>query len=93
MSFDVIGLNLNLEEELILDDVNGGQDLSTINAEEFPYLKIVFNSDDATNLSSAQLNKWVLLYTPVPEGLLVYYGTTNQVVKNEGEHGRVIMDL
>ena len=86
VSFDLIGVTLNLDEQLILDNVNGDKDLSTINAEEFPYLKIVFNSEDNTNLSSAQLNKWLLLYTPVPEGLLVYYGNpeNEQVIINEG---------
>lgn len=85
VSFDLIGVNLNMEEQLIMDNVNGDKDLSAVNAEEFPYLKIVFNSEDDTDLSSAQLNKWLLLYTPVPEGLLLYYGNPEQVVINEGE--------
>jgi len=84
VSFDLVGISLNMKEQLILDNINGDQDLSAINAEEFPYLKIVFNSEDGTNLSSAQLTKWLLLYTPVPEGLLVYYGTPDPVLINEG---------
>jgi hypothetical protein len=84
VSFDLIGVKLNMDEQLILDDVNGDQDLSTINAGEFPYLKIVFNSEDATNLSSAQLNQWLVLYTPVPEGLLVYYGNSDPITLNQG---------
>lgn len=79
VSFDVIGVKLNMDEQPILDNILGDQDLSTIDAEEFPYLKIVYNSADGTNLTSAQLTKWLLLYTPVPEGMLIYYGSPQQV--------------
>lgn len=85
VSFDLIGVKLNQEEQVILKEVNGDQDLGAIDAGEFPYLKIVFNSEDNTNLSSAQLSKWILLYTPSPEGLLLYYGTRQPVTIEEGK--------
>ena len=71
ISFDVIGVNMDGDEEIIMDDVTGDRDLNTIDAVEFPYLKIVFNAGDDVSLTPAQLNKWLVTYTPAPEGLLV----------------------
>ena len=86
VSFDVLGIKLNGDEQIILDDVTGDQDLSSISANEFPYLRIAFNTGDDINLTSAQLNKWLVIFTPVPEGLLVYNGNHEQELINEGEY-------
>jgi hypothetical protein len=85
ISFDVVGVRMNGEEELILSDVSGYQDLATIEATEFPYLKIVFKITDDLNLTAAQLNQWIVAYTPVPDGLLIFRGPVEQQVVNEGE--------
>lgn len=89
VSFDVIGVRLNGGEQIIFQDVISDQDLGSVPAHEFPYLRIVYNTEDDTNLTSAQLNKWLVLFTPVPEGLLLYNGNQEQVTMNEGEvwHG------
>lgn len=84
LGFDVLGIKLNGDEEVILAHVRGDQDLSGLSAEEFPYLKIVFNTGDDTNLTSAQLHDWLVIFTPVPEGLLIYDGNHQPEVVNEG---------
>ena len=85
ISFDIIGVRLNGDEEPILFDVSGDHDLTTIDANEFPYLKIVFKVTDDLNLTAAQLDNWIVAYTPVPDGLLVFQGSIEQQVLNEGE--------
>ena len=84
ITFDVIGVKMDGGEQFIMDDVIGDQDLSTINATEFPYLKIVFSAGDDVSLTPAQLNKWLVTFTPAPEGLLVYNGIPEQETIEEG---------
>ena len=86
VSFDVVGVGLNgKDEELLLDHTVGNQDLSFIDAAVYPYLKITLNTTDETNLTAGQLRKWLVTFTPVPEGLLYYNGSRDQVHLNEGE--------
>jgi hypothetical protein len=84
ISFDVIGVKMDGGEQYIMDDITGDQDLSTINATEFPFLKIVFSAGDDVSLTPAQLNKWLVTFTPAPEGLLVYNGVHEQETIVEG---------
>lgn len=85
-SFDVIGITLNGEETpLKTDIVNTQEDLSDIDASEFPYLRIDYKPSDEINLTPPQLNKWLVTYTPAAEGVIVYNGSTEQQVVNEGE--------
>ncbi len=85
VSFDVVGTRLNGDEEIILNDVTGDQDLSLIDATEFPYLRVAFNAVDETNLTATQLNKWLVTFIPAPEGLLVFDSDRDQVLLQEGE--------
>ena len=84
ISFDVIGVNLDGKEQVLMDDMIGDKDLKSIDAVEFPYLKIVFNAGDDVTLTPAQLNKWLVTFTPAPEGLLVYKGIREQENLDEG---------
>jgi hypothetical protein len=85
LTFDVIGVNVEGEEQILLEDVTGDQDLSSIDANEFPYLRVVFKITDDINLTAAQLDKWIVVYTPVAEGILLFNGSVEQQVLNEGE--------
>ncbi|MBL0742793.1 C25 family cysteine peptidase [Chryseolinea lacunae] len=84
VSFDIVGVKLSGVEQSVLTGVNGNQDLSGVSAAEYPYLKIVYRAGDDINLTAAQLRNWVVSFTPVPEGLLVYRGVREQEVLNEG---------
>jgi hypothetical protein len=84
ISFDVIGVKIDGEQQSIMDDVSGDQDLGTIDATEFPYLEIVFSAGDDVSLTAAQLNKWLVTFIPAPEGLLVYNGAHEQQTIVEG---------
>ncbi len=83
--FDVHGIKLNGEDQLLIAQATNVVDLSSISAEEYPYLKIIFYAADDINLTSAQLNKWIVTYTPVPEGILIYTGNREQEIIAEGE--------
>ncbi len=83
--FDIHGIKLNGEDELLFSHAPYETDLSSISADEYPYLKIIFYTEDNINLTSAQLNKWIVTYTPVPEGLLIYKGIPTQEIISEGD--------
>ena len=85
VSFDIVGVRLNGEEEMLLSDVSGYQDLASVDANDFPYLKISFKATDDDNLTASQLKNWIVAFTPVPDGLLVFDGPTDQQTINEGE--------
>jgi hypothetical protein len=85
VSFDIIGVRFNGEEEILLTDVVGYQDLSAVEANDFPYLKISFKASDEDDLTASQLQNWIVAFTPVPDGLLVFDGPVQQQAINEGE--------
>jgi len=83
--FDIHGITLDGDDQLLFSHVSYGMDLSSVSADDYPYLKIVFYAEDNINLTAAQLKKWLVTYTPVPEGLLIYNGITSQEIISEGE--------
>ena len=50
----------------------------------FLIIKVVFKASDNINLTAAQLSNWIVVYTPVPDGLLIFKGQIAQQVFNEG---------
>ena len=85
VSFDIIGVRLNGSEELLFADATKEQELSSLSASEFPYLKVIFKASDNINLTAAQLSNWIVIYTPAPDGLLIFKGPVVQQVFNEGQ--------
>ena len=83
--FDVIGIKLNSEEVILFENALGDQDLTSIDAETYPYLKIVFNVGDELLLTPAQLENWIVHFTPVPEGVLLPMHSRDVVQISEGE--------
>jgi len=85
-SFDVFIIDLEGNESVWKTGITGIQeDLTTIDAEEYPYLKIVYHASDDINLTPPQLSKWLVTYTPAAEGVIVFDGSTNQQTLQEGE--------
>lgn len=84
-SFDVVGLTLTGDEQVLLNDVTGTIDLSFVDAGEYPYLKIIYKTTDLVNLTPPQLKKWMVFYTPVAEGVLLFNGPIEQQRLQEGE--------
>jgi hypothetical protein len=84
-SFDVKGASLSGVEQLILQDVTGTVDLSAIDAELYPYLRLYYKTTDPVNLTPPQLVKWIVHYTPVAEGVLIFDKPQVDPVVQEGE--------
>ncbi len=82
--FNIAGVNLDGKEEIIYEDIDSDQDLGAIDATEFPYLRISFKATDETFLTASQLDKWLVTFTPGPEGLLFYQGVRDVESVNEG---------
>lgn len=81
----VYGITLKGKEELLFDNVQTTISLSTVDATTYPYLKLLYHAEDAVTLTAPQLNKWLVAYTPVAEGLLIFNGTATRVDLVEGE--------
>ena len=84
-NFSLFGVALSGKEELIQDPISGNFDLATVDASAYPYLKLSLHTTDEINLSPVQLKKWMVLYEPVADGLLLYNGTKAQVALQEGQ--------
>lgn len=85
-SFDVVRITLNGTKEVWQQGVTVSEvDLAALDADQYPYLQLVFHVTDEVNLTSPQLRNWVVAYTPAPEGVLTYTGTTTPQHLYEGE--------
>lgn len=82
---DIAGVKLNGEEVSLWTRLTMDQDLTSVDATQYPYLRIVYRTRDDLNLTPVQLRQWLVLYTPAPEGLLVYHGDAIPHVINEGD--------
>ena len=68
----VIGVDTSGNQN-VLYDLNAGIqdfDISAINVQQYPYLKLKLNTTDSIHITPYQLNYWRLNYVPVPEGAL-----------------------
>lgn len=72
VTFDILTVDRDGNEDPVFSNLNSStQDLSTISAEEFPFIKLRFNTDDETNQTPTQLLKWQVSFEGVPEGILL----------------------
>jgi hypothetical protein len=83
--FDLYGIKLNGEEELIQSNIGNDLDLSAVSASIYPQLKLVYFTKDETDLTAAQLRKWFVFFVPVAEGMLLYNGSADQQTVKEGQ--------
>ena len=70
---DLIGINNAGIETTVMSDLDPSQqdvDISSIDAAQYPYLKLRMRNIDSINLTPYQLRYWRLTYVPVPEGAL-----------------------
>jgi len=80
LKLDIIGIDVNGNEVVLFENVNSFEfDLSSIDAEQYPYLKLNLYSNDSTSRTSAQMEYWRILYAAIPEAVL---NTTEKFVFN-----------
>lgn len=88
--FDIFGIKENGEEALLLDnEVSSGVDLSFINSQEYPYLRLRYSMNDPLATAPSDLNFWQVNYTGVPEGALLVKSTESVVNLFEGQEGKL----
>ena len=86
--FDIIGVKENGQEELLIGNTYDREmDLSFISTAVYPYLKLRYSMNDPASTAPAQLDKWQVNYTGVPEGVLILKSAKDQVKLREGETG------
>lgn len=69
----LIGIKENGDESVLLNNIDISQqetDISFINANEYPSLKLAMRNADNGNFTPYQLKYWRLYYSPVPEGAI-----------------------
>jgi hypothetical protein len=71
-SVQVIGINSNFAETplFILDESSKQFDISSVNAADYPYMKLKMRNVDSVKITPFQLDYWRVNYVPVPEGAL-----------------------
>jgi len=90
---DIIGIDSEgVETELLSNQTAKNIDISSIDASQYPYLRLNFDTSDPTNLTSAQLEKWQVIYTGVPEGICII-GDEFSMSQNAQEGQEINIDL
>lgn len=72
-TIDIIGVDNAGVETTVLNGLTTAQteyDISTIDAVQYPYLKLKMRNADSINYTAYQLRYWMLTYDPVPEGAM-----------------------
>ncbi len=84
--FDVFGVTATGEEQVIFSNLQENQlDISSVNPALYPFLRLRYAMEDEEATAPAQLAKWQVNYTGVPEGVLVFKGKEEQINLQEGE--------
>lgn len=68
---DLIGVTNTGTEATLFSNINLSQqnvDISSVNATQYPFMKIRMKNTDSIHLTAYQLRYWRLTYVPVPEG-------------------------
>lgn len=85
---DIIGVDFSGIEVALFTDVIAKQvDLTSIDAQLYPYLKLKIRLEDDINQTASQLNDWTVVFEPAAEGILLAGDNVDgySLVKQEGE--------
>lgn len=71
IKLDLLGINRSGQEELIYENITEYEfDISGIDSERYPYLRLRLFTADEISRTSAQMKYWRILYKETPEALL-----------------------
>ena len=90
-AIDVYGLGRDGRQDLLVSNVQNDHDLSTVDADTYPNLRLQFTTTDEEQLTPAQLEHWIVSFDPAPDGLIVLHDPETPVTVQEGQH--VKLDL
>jgi hypothetical protein len=81
----LLGVRQNGTKDLLIDSVESGQNISSVNTSLYRTLRLTYTTTDTVNLTPVVLKNWLVTYEPVPEGLVFYAsGNVQQVRLQEG---------
>ncbi len=84
--FHIDGLTPEGNEPVrLLSDITGDTDLTSIDAQQYPRLRLHFESSDEALLTAPHLSHWLVTFDPVAEGVLLYEGDLAPQSLSEGE--------
>ncbi len=84
-SIAVIGINTNGTADTLFSNIGLSQklvDISGINAQQYPFIKLRMINSDSVHYSPLQLKYWRVTYDPVPEGAIspgIYFSMKDTV--------------
>lgn len=87
-SLIVLGETSQGEIVTLLDGITGQPvvNLSGIDAQQYPYLRLQLDTEDPTERTPAQLASWIVLYETLPEGTLISVDVSETITeKQEGQ--------
>ncbi|MDO1446827.1 C25 family cysteine peptidase [Rhodocytophaga aerolata] len=68
---DVVGISLQGNEKVLYAAIPSDNfPLDFADAKQYPYMRLKLTVKDTTNLTPPQLNKWQVIYSGVPEGVI-----------------------
>jgi len=84
-SLTILGETDQGETVTLLVDVAGQPiiDLSGIDAQQYPYLRLQLDTEDPTDRTPAQLASWIVLYETLPEGTLIAVDVSETITKKQ----------
>lgn len=84
-SFDVMGIRMDGTSDTLLTNLQSEQDLTSVAAADYPYLEIIFRTQDDIDLTAVQLSYWLVIYEPVADGVALYNGPATSPDLREGQ--------
>lgn len=69
---DIYGISLSGDETLLIEDATENLDLTQISEVDFPYMRLVYFTEDEIDLTPADWNNWFVYYEPAAEGILLF---------------------
>lgn len=88
--FDVLGVKEDGTEEILLESIRDSQiDLSFINPQQYPFLRLRYRMDDPNSTAPAQLDRWQVNFDGVPEGVLIQKNPDKPISLREGQQTQV----
>lgn len=67
----VLGITLSGVTAVLFEGVTSSLDLSVVDAQQYPLLRLVYSTRDELNLTPSKLSYWLVEYEPLPEGILI----------------------
>ncbi len=81
--FDIYGIDYSGNESILMRGLmDDNVPLESIDPIKYPYLRLRATISDEVKSTPAQLEKWHVLYTGVPEGILTLLGDKDQPLKD-----------